>query len=89
MNDLMTIGAATSPVLDYHWAGEAAGARRTVPPVRRVKGIGLPLAGVGTRLGAVGVVGVVDADQVQWDAFVRIPTAADRRIPPRWRPVRC
>ena len=84
MNDFITIGAATSPVLGFDWIGEAAGARRTVPPVHTVKGTGLPFVGLGTSVG-VGM----RADQLQGIGVDRIETAADPGIPPRWGPVRC
>jgi hypothetical protein len=85
--DISTISATTSPVLGFGWTGEAAGARRTVPPVTTVKGTGLPFASLGT----VGVVGVaMGADQFQGTGVDRVRIAADNPgIPPRWGPVRC
>ena len=86
MNDFITIGAATSPVLGFVWAGEAAGARRTVPPVHTVKGTGLPFVGLDALVG----VGVgMRADQVQGIGVDRTRTAADPGIPPRRGPDRC
>jgi hypothetical protein len=84
VNDFITIGAATSPVLGFDWTAEAAGARRTVPPVHTVKGTGLPFVGLGTSVG-VGM----RADQLQGIGVDRIETAADPGILPRWGPVRC
>lgn len=87
MNDFITIGAAASPVLSLGLTGKAADARRTVPPVHKVKGTSLPVAGAGAFFGAVGA--VMAADQVQGTGVDRIPAVADPGIPPRWRPVRC
>jgi hypothetical protein len=84
VNDISTIGAATSPVLSFYWIGEAAGARRTAPPVHTVKGTGLPFVSGGTSVGVV-----MGADQLQGIGVDRIRTAADPGIPPRWGPVRC
>jgi hypothetical protein len=84
VNDYITIGAATSPVLAFSWTGEAAGARRTAPPVHTVKGTGLPFVSGGTLVG-VGM----RADQLQGIGVDRIRTAADPGIPSRWGPVRC
>ena len=81
-----TFGAVTSPVLGYSWTGEAARVRRTVPPVRKVEGTGLPFAGFGTS--GVTVLGM-GADQVQRSVVIRIPADADPGIPPRRGPVRC
>lgn len=90
MNDFITIGAATSPVLGYDWAGGAADVRRTVPPVHTAKGTGLPIGGFGADFRTSGVaVVVMGADQVQGTTAVRIRTVADPGIPPRWGPVRC
>ena len=82
----ITIGAATSPVLGSGWTGEAAGARRTVPPVTTVKGTGLPFASLGT-VGVLG--GGMGAVQVQGIGVARTRIAADPGIPPRRGPVRC
>src|SRR5918995_6271543 len=72
VDNIMT-GAATSSVLGFGWTGEAAGARRTVPPVNTVKGTGLPIAGFGAPVG----VGVgMGADQLQGSGVVRIRIAA-------------
>ena len=87
MIDNITIGAATSPVLGLGWTGEAAGARCAVPPVHTVKGTGLPFVGHGTPVGVVGV--GMGADQLQGSGVIRVRTAADPGIPPRWGPVRC
>jgi hypothetical protein len=87
VNDYMTIGAVTSPVLGFHWTGEAAGARCTLPPVDAVKGTGLPIAGFGALLGVV--VAGMGADQAQGTGVDRVRTATAPGIPPRWRPVRC
>jgi hypothetical protein len=87
MNDFMTIDAVASHVLGFGWTGEAAGARRTVPPVTTVKGTDLPFADLGALVGAVSV--GMGADQVQGTGVDRIPTGAAPGIPPRWRPVRC
>jgi hypothetical protein len=87
VSDFMTIGAATSPVVGFGWTGEAAGARRTVPPVNTVKGTGLPVVGCGALVGVVAV--GMGADQVQGIGVDRVRTAAAPGIPPRWRPVRC
>ena len=84
MNDFITIDAATSPVLGFCWTGEAAGARRTNPPVHTVKGTGLSFVGAGTPVGVR-----MGADQLQGIGVDRIRTAADLGIPPRWGPVRC
>ena len=84
MNDIIMIGTATSPVVGFCWTGEAAGARRTAPPVQTVKGTGLPFVGGGTPV-SVGM----GADQLQGIGVDRIRTAADPGIPPRWGPVRC
>ena len=84
MNDFITIDTATSPVLGFRWTEEAAGARRTVPPVHTVKGTGLSFVGAGTPVGVV-----IGADQLQGIGVDRMPTAAAPGIPPRWRPVRC
>ena len=87
MNDFMTIGAVTSPVLGFYGTEEAAGARRTVPPVNTVKGTSLPIVGFGALLGVVAA--GMRADQVQGIGVDRVRTAAAPGIPPRWRPVRC
>ena len=66
MNDFITNGAATSPVLVSGRSGEAAGARRTVPPVHKVEGTGLPIGGFGTGFVASGVAVVLTgADRVR------------------------
>jgi hypothetical protein len=85
VKNLITICAATSPAQDFRWTGEAAGARRTVPPVYAVKGTGLPFASLGTPVGVVGM----GADQLQGIGVDRARTATDPGIPPRWGPVRC
>jgi hypothetical protein len=87
VNDFIKIGAATSPVLGFGRIGEAATARCAVPPVHKVKGTGLPFAGVGTHVGVVGV--GMGADQLQGMGVDRITAAADPGIPPRRWPVRC
>jgi hypothetical protein len=84
VKDYITIDAAASPVLGFCRTEEAAGVRRTVPPVQTVKGTGLPFVGRGTPVGAV-----MGADQLQGIGVDRIRTAADLGIPPRWGPVRC
>ena len=91
MNDFITIGAATSPVLVSGRSGEAASARRTVPPVQKVEGTGLPIGGFGTGFVASGVAVVLTgADRVRGaTTTVRMPAVAEQGIPPRWRPVRC
>lgn len=90
MNDFITIGAATPPVLSCGWAGEAADVRRTVPSVRPAKGTGLPTGGFDTSFDTSGVaVVLMGADQVQGATTVRTRAVADQGIPPRWRPVRC
>ena len=86
MVDFMTISVATSPVLGYGWIGEAASARRTVPPVCTVKGTGLPFAALGT-VGAVGV--AMGTDQLQGTGVDRSRIGVVPGIPPRWGPVRC
>lgn len=87
----MTICTATSLVLGSSRTGEAAVARRTVPPVHTVKGTGLPFAGLGaTSFGTVAVVGgAMGPDQVQGTGVVRVRIAADPGIPPRSGPSRC
>ena len=84
MNDFMTIGPATSPVLGLGWTGEAAGARCTAPPVQTVKGTGLPFVG---RTALAGI--VMKADQAQGTGVIRVRLAAVPGIPPRRVPVRC
>jgi hypothetical protein len=86
VSDFISIGAATSPVLGRDPAGEAAAARRTVPPVTTVKGTGLPIGGFGTSGVAVVLMG---ADQVQGATTARIQAVADPGISPRRGPVRC
>jgi hypothetical protein len=105
VNDLIMVGAATSPVLDL-MTGAVVAERRCVPPVATVKGTGLPFgtreggpsvptfertrplfAGTGAPVGALGVDGVMGADQVQTTAL--IPAAADQGDPPRRTPSRC
>lgn len=81
--------AATSSVLKLR-TGEAVVARRTVPPVRKLDGTGLPFVAVTTdpRSTALGVgAGSVMADQFQGIGVVGDATVPG--IPPRWRPVRC
>ena len=87
----MTICAATSLVLGSGRTGEAAVARRTVPPVQTVNGTGLPFAGFdATRFRAVGVVGgAMGPDQVKGTGVVRVRIAADPGILPRRWPSRC
>ncbi len=90
MNDFITNVAATSPVLVSGRSGEAAGARRTVPPVPKVEGTGLPIGGFGIGFVASGVAVVLTgADRVRGATTVRMPAVAEQGIPPRWRPVRC
>jgi hypothetical protein len=105
VNDLIMVGAATSPVLDL-MTGAVVAERRCVPPVATVEGTGLPFgtreggpsvptfertrplfAGTGAPVGALGVDGVMGADQVQTTAL--IPAAADQGDPPRRTPSRC
>lgn len=88
MKNLVTFGAATSPVLGFGWTGEAAGARRTVPPVHPVTGTGLPIAGPDAYVGVVSL--GMRADQVQGIGVDRVKVAAtDPGIAPRKGPVRC
>lgn len=87
MNDYIKIGAETSPVLGFGRIGEVAAERCAAPPVRKVKGTGLPFAGVGTHVGVVGV--GMGADQLQGMGVDRITAAADPGILPRRGPVRC
>src|SRR5215217_8246876 len=82
VNDFMTIGAVTSPALGCYGTGEAAGARRTAPPVNTVKGTSLPIVGFGALLGVVAA--GMGADQVQGIGVDRVRTAAAPGIPPRW-----
>lgn len=84
MNDFMTIGPATSPVLSLGWTGEAAGARRTARPIQAVKGTSLPVVG---RTALAGV--VMEADQAQGTGVFRVRPTAVPGIPPRRVPVRC
>jgi hypothetical protein len=88
VKNLMTFGAATSPVLGFGWTGEAAGARRTVPPVHTVQGTGLPIAGPDAYVGVVGL--GMRAVQVQGIGVDRAKAAVtDPGIAPRRGPVRC
>jgi hypothetical protein len=105
VNDLIVVGAATSPVLGQR-TGAVAVERRCVPPVSTVKGTGLPfgtLEGGPTVLtfertrppfaGAGAPVGALGVDVVMAADQVRttalIPAAADQGDPPRRTPSRC
>ncbi len=103
MKNTMTSDAVATPVLGYALTGAVAGALRTVRPISKVEGTGLPVggpslrtldrirlpfAGIGARFCALGVAGVSGADQVPGTA-VRMPAAVDPRIPPRRTPSRC
>ncbi len=82
MIDFVTNGAATSAALSYGWAGEAAVARRTVPPTLKVEGTALPIAGRTTGV-------FMGADQAQRAEAARVRAVVDQGIPPRRGPVRC
>jgi hypothetical protein len=103
VNSITKFGAGATPVLSCVSAGVVAGVRRTVAPVSTVQGTGvsvagpsvrtldrirLPFAGIGARLVALDVYGVMGADQVE-ATVVRIPAADDKGIPPRRTPSRC
>jgi hypothetical protein len=79
--DIIANGAATSTVLSHGWAGEAAVARRTVPPVHKAEGTGVPTASFGTRV-------AMGADLVQGEV-ARVRAVTDQGIPPRRGPDRC
>lgn len=98
-----TFAAATSSVLGHYGTEVVADARRTVPPVSKFQGTGLPVGGPAfrtldrTRLPLAGIgarVCVLDggngtaADQVI-ETGVRMPAAVDPGIPPRRTPSRC
>jgi hypothetical protein len=105
VNDLIVVGATTSPVLGLR-TGAVAVERLCVSPVSTVKGTGLP---IGTLEGGPSVptfertrppfagtgapVGAFGVDGVmgadQVQATVLIPAAADQGDPPRRTPSRC
>jgi hypothetical protein len=85
VNDYMIKDAATSSVLQ-HWAGEAVVVRRTVPPVLKLDGTGLPIADRARMAGIAGYGAVPMTDQVQGFGVV---SGVVPGIPPRGRPVRC
>ena len=84
MSDLITIDAVTTSALGF-WTDDVAAAPRCVSPLPKLKGTGLPAAGMGAYALGVGVMGT---DQVQGIA-VRVPVAAVQGDPPRRTPPRC
>jgi hypothetical protein len=75
------------PVSTVNGTGLPFGMREGGPSVPTFERTRPPFAGAGTPVGALGIDGVMGADQVQATAL--IPAAADQGDPPRRTPSRC